>query len=266
MATEAARTGVIDFHDAANIFPMDAEHLDALAADIKKNGQQVPVEIFNNKIIDGRRRYMACRAAGIKPQTRDVSPADPIAYVLSLNLHRRHLSPTQLAMVGARAREQYDKAAKERQQVRKGNQAGTTVENLPQLDSGSARDAVGSAVGVSGKSIDHATKVLRNGSPELVAAVDGDKIAVSTAARAASMSQDEQNAIVKRSETPGRKRSRPAESEGPDEQPDGDEATRKGMGVIRANEAINCLIRIPKNDGLRKRGFQLVTDWIKKNK
>lgn len=54
----------------------------------------------------------------------------------------------------------YDKQAKERQQVRKGKQAGATVESLPQLDSGKARDAVGKAVGVSGKSIDHATKVL----------------------------------------------------------------------------------------------------------
>jgi len=40
----------------------------------------------------------------------------------------------------------------------------------------------------------------------------------------------------------------------------------KGMGVIRANEAINCLIRIPKNDVLRKRGFQIVTDWIENNR
>lgn len=38
-----------------------------------------------------------------------------------------------------------------------------------------------------------------------------------------------------------------------------------GVGVDRANEAINCLIRIPKNDALRKRGFQIVTDWISHN-
>ena len=40
---------------------------------------------------------------------------------------------------------------------------------------------------------------------------------------------------------------------------------RPGVGIIRASEAINCLIRIPKNDPLRKRGFQIVTDWIKHN-
>ena len=41
--------------------------------------------------------------------------------------------------------------AKERQKVRKGNQAGATVESLPQLDSGKARDAVGKAVEPCGK-------------------------------------------------------------------------------------------------------------------
>jgi len=40
----------------------------------------------------------------------------------------------------------------------------------------------------------------------------------------------------------------------------------RGMGVIRAHEAINCLKRIPKDDGLRKRGFQVVADWLKHNK
>jgi len=37
------------------------------------------------------------------------------------------------------------------------------------------------------------------------------------------------------------------------------------LGVIYANEAINSLIRIPKNDPSRKRGFQIVSDWIKGN-
>lgn len=40
---------------------------------------------------------------------------------------------------------------------------------------------------------------------------------------------------------------------------------RQGVGVIRANEAVNSLSRIPKNDALRKRGFQIVKDWIKAN-
>ena len=56
---------------------------------------------------------------------------------------RRHLTPSQKSMVAARAREYYDKAAKERQKMGK--------ENLPYPEqSGQARDAAGKAVGVSG--------------------------------------------------------------------------------------------------------------------
>jgi ParB-like chromosome segregation protein Spo0J len=49
------------------------------------------------------------------------------------------------------------------------------------------------------------------------------------------------------------------------EHPNG-EIKVKGVGIIRGHEAINCLIRIPKNDALRKRGFQVVTDWIRHNR
>ena len=45
-------------------------------------------------------------------------------------------------------------------------------------------------------------------------------------------------------------------------EPELPEGVSRGVGVDRANEAINCLKRIPKNDRLRKRGFQIVTDWI----
>lgn len=49
----------------------------------------------------------------------------------------------------------------------------------------------------------------------------------------------------------------------PTEEPDPPKS--RGVGVQRANEAINCLSRIPKHDPLRKRGFQIVTDWIRHN-
>ena len=37
----------------------------------------------------------------------------------------------------------------------------------------------------------------------------------------------------------------------------------KGIGIRVANEAINLLSRIPKNDCFRERGFQIVSDWLK---
>lgn len=75
-------------------------------------------------------------------------------------------------MCAARARDIYEREAKERQVVRKGDQAGTSPANLPDLDKGDARDKAGKAFGVSGKSVDHATRVIEKGIPELVKAVD----------------------------------------------------------------------------------------------
>lgn len=272
---------MLEFHEAANIFPLDEGHIEELSLDIIEHGLQVPIETLDGKIIDGRRRWLACENAGVKPTFKAVSPTDPIAYVLSLNLYRRHLTPSQLAMVGARARECYDRQAQERRE--EGQRTGgrghkkNSVENLPpSSEPGKARDHVGKVVGVSGKSIDYATKVIKNAVPEVIQAVDQGRMAVSTAAILSSEPEEKQ-----REEATQPKRNRkykagygggepePREEESkPDPDPDTDPEARqvRGVGITRANEAINCLIRIPKNDALRKRGFQLVTDWIKRNR
>ena len=88
-------------HPAANIFPLDADNIDELAANIKEHGLRDPIEILDGKIVDGRRRSLACRLAGVEPIVRQVSPDDPVQYVLSLNLHRRHLTTSQRALVAA---------------------------------------------------------------------------------------------------------------------------------------------------------------------
>lgn len=251
----------MDFHEAANIFPLDDESIAALADDIRTNGQQVAIEIMDDKVLDGRRRWLACIQAGVKPLTRQVSVADPIAYSWSLNGARRHLTPTQLAMAGAEMRKLYDAAAKDRQKQSQGRGVKGPA-NLPDLKSDS-RDAVGKTVGVSGKSIDSATKVLTQGTPKLIAAAKADKLAVSTASRASSLTPEEQDAIADRAMASNGKRRQRFEDSEEGEQPEG---KSRGKGVILANEAINCLTRIPKNDALRKRGFQLVSDWIKANK
>ena len=105
----------MNFHTAANIFPLDDEHLDDLAEDIKKHGLLCPIETMDGKILDGRRRWLACQQAAVEPDFLEVDEDDPVAYVLSLNLHRRHLTASQRSMVAGRARERYDDEAKERQ-------------------------------------------------------------------------------------------------------------------------------------------------------
>jgi hypothetical protein len=56
------------------------------------------------ELLDGRNRVRACAIAGVTPTTRTES-SEPWAYVISTNVHRRHLSEAQRAMIGARIAE-----------------------------------------------------------------------------------------------------------------------------------------------------------------
>jgi hypothetical protein len=49
---------------------------------------------------------------------------------------------------------------------------------------------------------------------------------------------------------------------GPDPDHNPEDPNVRGKGITLAHEAINSLSRIPKNDALRHRGFQLVLDWF----
>jgi ParB-like chromosome segregation protein Spo0J len=86
----------LKFHPTADIFPlMEGEELDALVADIKEYGVREKIVLFEGKILDGRNRYRACLAAGIEPGlyiNAEGSIDDPVAYVISKNIHRRHLT------------------------------------------------------------------------------------------------------------------------------------------------------------------------------
>ena len=86
------------FHPLADMFPlMEGEEFDSLVADIKANGQREPITLYQGKILDGRNRYRACLAAGMAPRLcghKDDCAyiGNPVAYVISKNIHRRHLT------------------------------------------------------------------------------------------------------------------------------------------------------------------------------
>ena len=104
---------VLDVHEAAELFPlMAADELAAVGEDIKKNGLRVPIVLNRwgpserwRSLVDGRNRLDAMELVGLEV-VRDgklnrelvktaILEGDPYEYVISANIHRRHLTAEQ---------------------------------------------------------------------------------------------------------------------------------------------------------------------------
>ena len=94
-----------EFHKHAALFPMLAgEDLKKLADDIKAKGLTEPITLHEGKILDGRNRYNASKLAKVElgPDQFDTYEGDdPLGFVISKNLHRRHLTDSQRIMIAA---------------------------------------------------------------------------------------------------------------------------------------------------------------------
>ena len=195
--------GEYPVHPVASLFPMiDDDALNALAEDIKKNGQREPIivayldeaMIDEPVVIDGRNRHAACRLAGVEPEfkfvmslnDRELSPQVIADWIISHNLHRRHLTTSQKAMVGQGYLEFLRAEAKKRQlSSLKQNQVDTVgTKSSQRKDDYSTRSAAQAAkiVGVGSQSIKAADFVVTN-EPALAQEVRDGKMAVSAAAK-----------------------------------------------------------------------------------
>lgn len=89
-----------ELHPLCTFFPrMTGAEFDALRDDIKENGLKHPIVIHDGMILDGGNRYKACVEAGVDPVFIKYDGADIAAFVLSMNMHRRHLSQGQYAAI-----------------------------------------------------------------------------------------------------------------------------------------------------------------------
>jgi ParB-like nuclease domain len=95
----AAPIGPLEPHPLADRFPLiEGEEFDHLVDDIRTHGQREPIVLHEGKILDGRNRYRACLEAGKQPKVRQFDPrteGSPEAFVISVNLKRRHLTSKQ---------------------------------------------------------------------------------------------------------------------------------------------------------------------------
>jgi hypothetical protein len=164
----------LDFHPAAGIFPMlEQVELEALAEDIKTNGLQVPIVLYQGKILDGRNRYLACKLAGVAVNSTQYLGNTPTAYVFSLNEKRRHLTPSQRAALAVEALPEYSKAAKTRQRL-------GVVPAGANLQKGKAAELAARDFKASSRCVEKA-KAVQEKSPETFAKVKSGEVTVNKA-------------------------------------------------------------------------------------
>jgi len=189
----------MEFHRFANAFPLiEGDELNRLVEDIREHGQREPIRVYDGQILDGRNRYRACDIAGVVPWTEDsaaTTDEDALRESVSANLHRRHLTTSQRAMVGATLEPMFAEMARERML------AGKAADPTAEMPEGrEAREDAAEAVNVSPRSIQNAKRVTEHGTPELQAAVMAGGFPVTTAAEAATLAPDEQREILDRVE------------------------------------------------------------------
>jgi len=188
-------------HPVASLFPeMSTAEYQALKDDIRERGLMEPIWLAKDgRIIDGRHRYKACRELKIEPtcvRNKYDDDATIAGVVVSLNLKRRHLNESQRAMVAARLKPIYAKAAEARQHQGRPKKGAKPPENLPG-DTGESREKAADALNVSARSVESAARVLELATKELVHAVDTGAVAVSAAALLAKYPEAMQRKITK---------------------------------------------------------------------
>lgn len=168
-------------HPLSSVLPMMGQmEIRELAADIQANGLRAPITLLDGKILDGRNRYKACQIVDVEPRFRDFNgDGDPLDFIVSVNVKRRHLTSPQREMV----------AAKLANMPRGDNSRfseGSSHTAIWQYGETLGKTTIAQAakeLGVSPRSVARARGVLRTAPAEEIAAIEQGKKKVGTVAR-----------------------------------------------------------------------------------
>lgn len=207
-------------HPLSAAFPPMAEDARlALRDSIEDIGVQNPVVLFEGMIIDGWHRYCVARELGASCEVVELpADADPRAFALAQNRARRHLTASQVAIVVAAV---YDWAPAHRPAASAPPQVMTRSpalaieskwspgDHLPATtdaeagnapvgtDSPKSASELAEIAGVGVSTIKRAKAVIRDGTPEVQAAVQSGEVSVKRAAEIVKHPQSEQVLALK---------------------------------------------------------------------
>jgi hypothetical protein len=173
-------TAEIPIHLSANLIPMDDEaRLREMARDMGERGQLEPIVLYQEQILDGRCRYRGCLSAEVVPKVEKYEGCDLLGYVISRNIHRRHLlKDSQRALVAARL--------------------ATLLFGANEYSEGVSIDTACNLLKVTSTAVKRAKKILIRGIPDVVKAVEDGSLTLWKALWLAKLRNSEQRAEMDR--------------------------------------------------------------------
>ena len=172
------------WHPAASLFPLlSGDEFKDLAADILDRGLLNPIVMHGGEVLDGRNRLIACIAAGVEPRFVEwVDPGcGPSAWVISQNLHRRHLSASQRAVIALDALPLFEAEARKRMYKGVSASPGDPPEKVPE-GLGDAREHASQSLSVNHHYVSDAKAIARK-APELLPAIRDGEMTIAQAKR-----------------------------------------------------------------------------------
>jgi hypothetical protein len=178
--TGAASAAPYPIHDLAKIFPPLSEgERQKLKDDISAQGLLESITLYKGKVLDGANRQDICVELGVTPTYIQYVGSTPASFVIGKNLHRRHLTISQRAAIGAELLPYFEREAKRRKTGRP-PKVSANRHTLSEVPSRRAATDAAKAVGASTRSVSRAKRVKDN-DPETFEQVKNGDVSVDTA-------------------------------------------------------------------------------------
>jgi len=171
------------YHPATALFPLiEGPEYEQLKADIAANGLREAIWLHpDGSIIDGRNRHRACIEAGKEPHFKTwYGEGSPVAFVVSMNLYRRHLTSSQCAMIATDALPMLEAEAKKRQGTR--TDLLNFPETIPESEQGEARDQAATLFQTNPHYVQDAKNIAQK-APDLAEQIRAGKMTIPQAKR-----------------------------------------------------------------------------------
>lgn len=103
-----------EIHELGKIFPFDEVTVNRIVSNMQEWGywKEYPITLYEGKILDGKLRYEAARRSGVIPIFEEYNGHQPLEFIKSRNLYRKHLTQDQIAALYVLKEQYIQKAAK----------------------------------------------------------------------------------------------------------------------------------------------------------